>query len=359
MAQPRHRSKDNLQQSEYWMRTVSFAGLHRILKAVADFSSGLRASEINNLVLENHISLTQRNSPPSPTTLYHYRNTLLHLRALKRDGRMLLVNYDDHDVCELLRQPAPANTDQSLCDAAKDPFAALVLKNEQCRALFFNLFMPSDISSDTVSYFRQNGVPVKWTRHHSSRAGKVVFENNTTGYTVRCESPVSVSAILYGVRYWARDELGLIDEYCQQAGNDTIMFPLSRPEPFSTKIDSPLLQTVGLLLDLRTSGEWTLLSISDLIARCCVEQRQPISMLFRAIDWLLKEWSNHILLIPTSRALATLTATSPQRENLELRRYYRTSNGPYISHIRVHEEITIKSQEVANNHVQYSEKTPA
>ena len=70
MAQPQHRSKDNLQQSEYWMRTVSFAGLHRILKAVADFPTGLRASEINNLVLKNKISLTRRNSPPSPTTLH-------------------------------------------------------------------------------------------------------------------------------------------------------------------------------------------------------------------------------------------------------------------------------------------------
>ncbi len=359
MAQPQHRSKDNLQQSEYWMRTVSFAGLHRILKAVADFPTGLKASEINNLVLKNKISLTRRNSPPSPTTLYHYRNTLLHLRALKRDGRMLRINYDDPDVCKLLHQPAPANGDQSLCDAAKDPFAALVLKNEQCRSLFFDLFMPLDISSGTVSNFRQKGVPVKWTRHHSSHAGEVVFENNTTGYTARCVSPVSVTAILYGLRYWARDELGLIDEYCQQAGGDTIMFPLSHPEPFSTEIDSPVLRTVHLLLSLRTSREWTLFSISDLIARCCVEQRQPISVLFRAIDWILKKWPNHILLIPTSRALATLTATSPQRENLELRRYYRTSNGPYISHIRIHQEITIKSQEVTNKHVQYSGKTPA
>ena len=359
MTQPQHLSKDNLQQSEYWMRAVSFAGLHRILKAVAGFPNGLRANEINKLVLENNISLTRRNSPPSPTTLYHYRNTLLHLRALKRDGRMLHVNYDDPDVCKLLRQPAPDKEDQSLCDAAKDSFAALVLKNEQCRSLFFDLFMPLDISSDTVSYFRQNGVPVKWTRHHSSHAGEVVFQNNTTGCTVRCASPVSVAAILYGVRYWARDELGLIDEYCQQAGDDTIMFPLSHSEPFSTEIDSPVLRTVRLLLSLRTPGEWTLLSVFDLIARCCIEQRQPISVLFRAIDWLLKKWPKHTMLIPTSRALATLTATSPQRENLELRRYYRISNGPYISHIRIHQEITIKSREVTNNHVQYSEKTPA
>ena len=147
-----------VRQSEYWMRAISFAGLHRILKAVADFPNGLRASEINKLVQEKDISLTRRSSPPAPTTLYHYRNTLLHLRALKRDGQMLRVNYDDPDVCELLRQPAPANGDKSLCDAAKDLFAALVLKNEQCRH-FSSIFLcprtqvriPFPVSGKTVS----------------------------------------------------------------------------------------------------------------------------------------------------------------------------------------------------------------
>ena len=341
------------------MRAISFAGLHRILKSVAEFPNGLRASEINQLVRENNISLNRRSTSPAPTTLYHYRNTLLRLRALKRDGRVLRVNYDNPTVCELLCQPVPARGNQVLCDAAKDLFAALVLKNEQCRSLFFDLFMPSDASSDSVSSFRQNGLPVNWTHHRSSKVREVVFQNSTTGRSARCASPASEAAILYGVRYWARGELGLIDEYCQRAGGSTIMFPLSHPEPLSAGVDSPVLQTVRLLLSLRTPGEWTLLSIFDLISRCCVALRQPRSVLFNAINWLLKEWPNHTVLIPTSRALATLTATSPQREDLELRRYYKASNGPYISHIRIHQEITIKSREVTKNHVRYSEKAPA
>ena len=341
------------------MRAISFAGLHRILKAVADFPNGLRASEINKLVQEKDISLTRRSSPPAPTTLYHYRNTLLHLRALKRDGQMLRVNYDDPDVYELLRQPAPANGDKSLCDAAKDLFAALVLKNEQCRSLFFNLFMPSDASSDSVSSFRQNGVPVKWTRYRSASTREVVFQNNTTGCTARCVSPASVAAILYGIRYWARNELKLIDEYCQQAGGGTIMFPLSHPEPLATGIDSPVRQTVRFLLSLRTPGEWTLLSVFDLIARCCEARRQPISVLFGAIDWLLQEWPHHTVLIPTSRSLATLTAASPQRENLVLRRYYKTSSGPFISHIRIHKDVTVKSMELTDHDARNSSKTQA
>ena len=359
MLQPKCLSRDTVRQNDYWMRAISFAGLHRLLKAVAGFPNGLRAGEINKMVRENGIALNRRSSHPAPTTLYHYRNTLLQLRALKRDGRKLRVNDDNPDVCKLLGQTAPANGDQSLRDVARDPFAALVLKNEQCRSLFFNLFMRSDACFDSVSSFRQNGVPVKWIRHRSSQTSEVIFVNNTTGYTARCESPVSVAAILYGVRYWARDELGLIDEYCQQGDGGMLMFPVSQLGPSADGIDSPVRQTAYFLLSLRSPGEWTRFSVIDLIARCCVARRQPIRVLFDAIDWLLKEWPNHTVPIPTSRALATLAATSPQSETLELRKYYKTSSGPYISHIRVHKDIKVEPTELTHHDARHSRKTEA
>ena len=37
------------------MRSVSFAGLHRILRAVADSPDGLTASKINELVLNKRL----------------------------------------------------------------------------------------------------------------------------------------------------------------------------------------------------------------------------------------------------------------------------------------------------------------
>ena len=359
MTQARWSSKYGARQNQYWMRAISFAGLHRILNAIAAFPNGLKASEINKLVRDNNLLLTRRTSTPALTTLYHYRNTLLRLRALKRDGRMLRINDADPDVFQLLCQPAPAKEDQLLSDSVRDRFAALVLKNEQCRSLFFDLFMPSDVSSDTVASFRRNGFPVKWTRERSPKNKEVVFQNNTTGRTARCTSPVSVAAILYGVRYWARDELGLIDEYCRQADGDVIMFPVSRPELSAAGSDRRILRTVHFLLSLRDSKEWTLFSISDLITRCCEARRQPITVLFGAIDWLCQEWPHHTVLIPTSRALATLTAPSTQRETLELRRYYRASNGPYISHLRVHKDIALEPMELTDHHVRYPSKTQA
>ena len=340
--------------NQYWMRAVSFAGLHRILKAVGDTPDGLRAKEINNLVLEAGLTLTPRASPPKPTTLYHYRNTLLRLHALVRDGRKLRANADNPDVRALLQHSAPANGDGSLSAVAREHFAALVLDNEQCRKLFFDFFMPSFENCASVTDFRENGVPVSWTHKTSSGTVEVLFENKTTGRKIRHISTECVPAILYGLRYWARDELKLIDEYSRGADGGVVMYPVSRQSTSAADRDSSVVQAVQFLLDLRTTDEWTLFSISDLIVNYCQASRQPRTILFDGIDWLRREWPHHTALIPTSRALATIAATSPQREILELRRYYKSSRGPYISHIRLHRDINFETENTERRHVQYA-----
>ena len=140
--------------SAYWMRAVSFAGLHRLLRAVAERPGGLRAGEINELVLGGRVTLTPRESQPKPTTLYHYRNTLLRLGALRRDGRRLTPDTANPHVRDLLDVPAPADGEQSLTAAARESFAALVLNNDECRSLFFDLFMPSAAGCSSVADFR-------------------------------------------------------------------------------------------------------------------------------------------------------------------------------------------------------------
>ena len=343
-----------------WMRAVSFAGLHRLLKAVGDAPDGLRAGEINDLVLGQQVVLTPSNPHPRPTTLYHYRTALLRLNALVRKDRKLIANAADPDVTALLREPAPPNGDRTLTDAAREHFAALALSTEECRKLFFDLFMPSGGSCSSVSDFREAGVPVSWIRRRGPLGAEVVFENTASGHSARLASPAGVSSILYGVRYWARDELELIDEYSRPADDATIMFPVLRHEGTASEgHESSTMQAVRFLLDHRTAEEWTLYSISDLIIDYCQKHHQPRSSLFDAIDWLRREWPFHTILIPTSRAMATFTATSPQREDLALRRYYKNSQGPYISHIYVHEAVTRDTTETKRHHVQHASEARA
>ena len=346
--------------SQLWMRAVSFAGLHRILKAVGDAPDGLRAKEINELVHEQKVVLTPANPHPKPTTLYHYRTTLVRLNALTRKDRKLTANTANPSVGALLREPAPANGEQTLTDAAKEHFAALVLGIEDCRMLFFDLFMSSGRGCSSVSKFRETGVPVSWIRRRGPLGAEVVFENTASGHTTQHASSVGVSSILYGVRYWARDELGLIDEYSRPADDATIMFPvLHRESTVSERLQSSAMQAVRFLLDRRIAEEWTLYSIYDLIIDYCQAHRQPRSSLFGAIDWLRREWPFHTVLIPTSRAMATFAATSPQREDLALRRYYKSPQGPYISHIRVHEDVTCDTTDTTRRHVHHASEARA
>lgn len=340
-------------QNAYWMRSLSFAGLHRLLSAVANTPHGLTATEINDLVLTSGLMLAPHKSPPAPTTLYHYRNTLLRLRILIRTGRRLQANTDDPDVRALLLLPPPPNGDQSLHDAACDLFAGFVLRNDHCRSSFFDLFMPPRDASFSLEAFRRVSTSVKWWHHHvPNGTSEVVFLNESTGRAARYSSRTSKTAIIYGVRYWARDQLHLIDEYCPPGGATTIMFPLSQ----STSTESSVMAIVRSILSTRTSDDWTMFSVHVLVKHYCEQWRKPRSMLFAAIDWLLSEWPYHTALIPTSPSLATIDATSPYREDFTLRRHYRHMNGPYISHIRVHKDVTCHRR---TPHAQHASEIPA
>lgn len=333
------------------MRAVSFVGLHRMLAAIARSPGGLRASEINKLVLDKQVVLISRDFLPKPTTLYHYRNTLLRLGALQRKGRKLIAAIANPHVYNLLNLPSPPNADRSLTDAARESFASLVVNNSDCRALFFDLFMSPNTRSTSVCDFRTHGSPVDWIRDRSPSGTVVVLRNPATEQTTRCRSHASIAAVLYGIRYWARDELRLVDEYRRVVGG-TVMFPLM-PRAFSgTRRDPAVRETIRLLLSLRAPGEWAFFSVLDLIERCCERRRQPLSVLFDALDDLLRQWPHDVVLIPTSQGLATLTAKSRQEANLVLRRYYTHGNGPYISHIRIHRNVTADPWRSSHHHVQ-------
>ena len=340
-----------------WMRSVSFAGLHRMLHAAASAPNGrTTAFGLNELVIQKGLSLTARATTPAPTTFYHYRTTLLRLGALRRDGRHLCVNDEDPRVRTLLDEPA-STAGGGLSDNAKEGFAALVLDNADCRSLFFDLFMPRADVAVSVRVFRRSGLPVQWRRDGPAKAREVVFHPFQPDRTVRYSSAGEISAILYGLRYWARDELGLIDEYVGSADGSATMFPVCRPESAATYGTEEMPELVRVLLDQRGPGDWTLFSVSDLVARYCRDGRRPIVSLRRAIDWLATNWRDYTVLIPTSRAMAALSATSPQQESLVLRRYYKTKHGPYISHLRLHSRIAAGCPSASRLHVR-SAKQP-
>lgn len=329
----------------YWMRAVSFTALLHTLHLIADFPDGLTAGEIDAALLARDALRTRRNLPPARTTLYHYRNTLLRLGAVQRVGSRLRPNRRHAAVCELLRHRVQEN---GLDELAHDQFANLVLGNHDCRRLFFDLFLPSVGDTSTAHYFRRHGHPVTWRR---DRGVGVIFKHET-GTAACYGSPSAIKAVLYGLRYWARDELSLIDEYGSVDGT-AVMFPIRH--------EGSTFAMAETVLSLCTrSSEWSMFAILDLITRCCVLHHQPIARLYAAIRALVRAWPGHIALIPTSRSLATLTSGSPSRDELELRRYFTNEDGgPYISHIRVHREVTVDPLASEYGHDRLTIATPA
>lgn len=316
--------------SRFWMRPVSFAGLLRMLQLIAEFPSGLRARDLDALVRERQIRLTRKDVAPARTTLYHYRNTLLHLQALRRDDRRLMANKQNPYVQVLLDQPSPAR--MTLTMTACEAFAAMVFQNEDCRTYFFDLFMP-EIDTYTAEQFRTAGCSVTWRWRGDGHPREVVFQSDRDT-SLHLRSPSEIKSVLYGLRYWARDELQLIDEFFRE-DRGSIMYPI-----FAADGESSTKEIIQHILSLRAEGaEWTTLSLHDLAMYCCERRRQPLVKLFAAITQLSEKYPGHVVLIPTSRSFATLTARSQQREEFELRGYFRDRQGRYISHIRLHGSI--------------------
>ena len=316
--------------NKYWMRSVSFTGLLRMLKAIAQHPDGLRSGEINTIILSKNIRITRRNIKPSKTTIYHYRHTLLQLKAINREGARYCANHTDNEIAKLIKQPEGSK----LNETARNIFINLVMRNAECIELFFSMFMPDGVEQSSIESFRRHGKSVVWHRASAPETGVVFKKIADNREMLSCDSPAKINAVLYGLRYWARDELAIIDEYSHpQKG--VIMFPLNSgirgEEAFLNGIKKP--EAI-----YSESNQWTTFSILDLIKTCCEGQKQPVSTLHKSIEHLCREWPGHIYLIPTPIRLATLTAKNRKQEELDLRNFYRDQSGGYISHIRIHSD---------------------
>jgi len=312
------------------MRPLSFAGLLRILKALAAYGDGLRAGELDALVTDRRLYLTRTGKPLAPTPLYHIRTALLRFGVLERDGTRLRINQRDLYVRVLLDQPDPEGS--KLTREGQDTWANLVLGNAAPRERFFDLFMPGVAQYD-VRQFRCHGRPVVWHRDDPDRPD-VTLVADDTACSVQLDSPLAFQSVLYGVRYWARDELGLIDEFFRP-GVGSVMYPIdhgtsgrSLPEVARDIPERP-----------DPASDWTLLSLQELATICCERQRRPLADLHSTISWLSQAHAGLVVLIPTSPRAATLTARTAARQDYELRGLHRDEQGRYISHVRIHHRL--------------------
>jgi hypothetical protein len=315
--------------SSFWMRSVPFLNLRNLIKLMEESPNGLLAKNIVTAVQNSNMFPVKENKTPKVTTIYHYRNTLLHLGILVRDRQLLKINTDNEIVARLI---ANLSDGDQLSENEKQLFGELVLQQEECKTYFSNLFMPTpgDYSwSDWIT----SALPVVWRGTAPSDPRIVELFSLRNEKIAELNKENHIQAILYGVRYWFRNELQLIDElFREDTGN--IMFPIL---PASRVSNNKVISKFFEYLEF--DEEWARVSIRDLAQSLCIELRISIDKLYNIILDLQRTYPGYIVLIPTSRSFATITASSKSREDFELRSYIKTVQGTFISHLRVHQKI--------------------
>jgi hypothetical protein len=313
--------------SKLWMRSLRFAGLLRILHAASKLPRMFSPSDLDNTVLSGNLYETVKGRPPSKTTLYHCKNCLIRLKILRKHGRRLSVDSINPLVQDLLSQTTPS--DWELSPGSRELFAELVLQNDDCWQLFFSFFFMGK-NRPSIAEFRRRALPVRWLRVTNEESDYLSLKRSDDTEVIFPLKPV-LHSLLYGVRYWARDELKMVDEILDDRGCG-VMFAVLGEDTLPAK---------KLLLDLafhyaHREGDWLLMSVRETIERLAVEQHIPLAAVFESLLELIFNHPQFVVPVYTSNDFAALTAGSRKRDVLALRRYLVDSSGRSISHIRVY-----------------------
>jgi hypothetical protein len=334
----------------FWMRSVQFAGLHRILHRVAKFRDGIRVTDLNQLIAEERDYWTER-GVPSKTTLYHCRNTLLQLGALERVGQKLILAWLNPTVMALVGEPPVRVKGHILPPPVRDGFATLVLANQDCYNNFFRLFLPN-LPKPTLDDFRNHAGSVVWRtvndtkidRRERPDGGKrgpgrdsppCELRSEMTGERITLAAEIQLRSILYGVRDWACKQLRMTDEFFDVRRNGSVIFPLRHND-----CDEGNAATVNTILEAQHDGsEWTTVPIRDLLTTICERDGHSVDSLFRGIRHFVRSNPGYVSLIPTIPNFMTITATSRKSADFQLRSALADSRGRFISHIRFYNAI--------------------
>lgn len=314
--------EDDKKTSQLWMRSIDFKGLLNIIHLIDKHPEGITPMNLNREILKNNTYMLKSGQKPSLTTLYHCRNTLLKLKALTKNNGRIKLNSENNYVQILLKQ-------RELNNDSKNAFAELILRNEDSKKNFFDFFM-LDNKVYGVKEFREEGNSVTWKLLPGEpKHRQFIMEGEHRKITL--EGPKNFNSIIYGVRYWAL-QLELIDEFFK-LDRGSIMYPILMRD---NEVDEIKIEILSML---DKEKEWTQFSILDLEVELCEKKRRHKKSLFKAIKKISSNHWDKIYLIATSRSFATITASSIQRENMELKGYFKDAQGRWISHIRIHKSI--------------------
>jgi len=328
------------------MRWVDFGALRDLLTLAEEHPLGLRAGELTRLASEQHILERGDGEPLSATTHYHHRRTLERLQLLEKRGRLYFLNAALPEARTLTTR---RSLKEPLDSAEKEAFANVVLKNEDCRRVFFDGFLETGDRPSSLDDFVERAQPLELSvRRVESR------DEQGNGSTVRASpetahSPIAVAmrpqsatrwrviqgtnavqAIHFGLRSWCVDQIGFLDFTFAPNGIYT-MYPVHvRPRVADDDLANAMLN------ELHFDRCWATIRVVDCVLATGIQHRVPIERSKAVLKSWLTDHPDLVAGIPTRESFVT-HGVAELRQRLVLKGYLPDTNGAYLSHLRIHE----------------------
>ena len=332
----------------FWMRWVNFRSLRDILLLVKANPAKLRAKDLTRLATDEGILLGKDGQPLGPTTHYHHRRTLERLGLLlKHEGRYRL----NDELPETNALTAHIVYGKELDDEEKKAFANVVLRNDDCRTIFFKGMLRSTGYVTEVGEFMAQAQPIELRvvqgQSRSRGRGRQIANEKLDGgdqegyVAIRpAESPDwtmlfgtnAIQAIHFGLRAWCVEQLNFLDEVFHVGGVYTI-FPCH-----VTQHLSPDELNVAMVESLGFDGEWATFRVGDFALACGIKSRASIGQTKGVLTSWMERHPDLVAPISTNERFITAGSAVSQREAI-LKGFLRGPSGAYVSHLRIHRDL--------------------
>ena len=332
----------------FWMRWVNFRSLRDILLLVKANPAKLRAKDLTRLATDEGILLGKDGQPLGPTTHYHHRRTLERLGLLvKHEGRYRL----NDELPETNALTAPIVFREELDDEQKKAFANVILRNDDCRTIFFKGMLGSTENVNDVGEFMAQAQPIelKVVQGLSGSPGRgrqiatePLDDGVQGGYVATRPSESqdwtmlfgtnAIQAIHFGIRAWCVEQLNFLDEVFHAGGVYTV-FP-RHVTPYLSPDELNIIMVESLGFD----GEWATVRVGDFALACGIKLRLSIGETKGVLASWMERHPDLVAAIPTNERFITGGSAVSQREAI-LKGFLRGPSGAYVSHLRIHRDI--------------------
>ena len=342
-----------------WMRWVNFQALREILLLIEAAPAKLRPADLTRLATEEGILVDRNRRPLGPSSHYHHRRTLERLGlVIKRDGRYSL----DYELPEANALTIDSAFGRELSVKEKEAFSNVVLRNQDCRDVFFKYFVQSEAIIEDLNQFIVLAQPIEMnvvqkridssprspqgalrSADESEYLRQVAIRPRDKPGWVALRGTNAVQAIHFGLKSWCVDQLGFLDNMYRADGIYTM---------YAKRLDLllPTHELASRMLDLLGfEGEWTTVRVGDFALNVGIKQRVSVEQAKSILTSWMNNYPDVVAGIPTSERFVA-GGLSKGQQGMVLKNFLLGRGGAYVSHLRIHHSLIQRIRQGVSDH---------